>query len=164
MEQLTDKRSKKFTKIEKSWIMYDWANSIYATNIMAAIFPIYFAMVATDTGNKVYGFAVSIANLVVALLAPVLGAVGDFSGMKKKLFSVFLIIGVVFTATMAIFSSWELMLVGLIISRIGFSGSCLFYDSFLTDVTPPSGWTAFPLGAMPWGISAAAQFLLSFPS
>lgn len=171
MEQLTDKRSKKFTKIEKSWIMYDWANSIYATNIMAAIFPIYFAMVATDTGNKVYGFAVSIANLVVALLAPVLGAVGDFSGMKKKLFSVFLIIGVVFTATMAIFSSWELMLVGLIISRIGFSGSCLFYDSFLTDVTTPermdrvSSW-GYAMGyiggsTIPFVISIVIMMLLN---
>ena len=127
--------SKKFTKQEKSWIMYDWANSIYATNIMAAIFPIYFAAVASDSGNMIYGYAVSAANLLIALLAPVLGAIGDFKGMKKKLFSAFLIIGVVFTFAMAIVDSWELMLLGLVISRIGFSGSCLFYDSFLTDVT-----------------------------
>lgn len=127
--------SKKFTKQEKGWIMYDWANSIYATNIMAAIFPIYFAAVATDSGNKLYGYAISAANLLVALLAPMLGAIGDFKGMKKKLFTGFLIVGVVFTAAMAVVDSWELMLIGLVISRIGFSGSCLFYDSFLTDVT-----------------------------
>ncbi len=138
---------RKFTKVEKSWIMYDWANSIYATNIMAAIFPIYFASVASETGNTIYGYAVSVANLIVALLAPLLGAIGDFKGMKKKLFSVFLWVGVIFTALMAFsdglisllgikgLESWMLMLVGLIISRIGFSGSCLFYDSFLTDVT-----------------------------
>ncbi len=128
---------KKFTRAEKSWIMYDWANSIYATNIMAAIFPIYFAAVATEQGNQIYGFAVSIANLLVAVLAPMLGAIGDFKGMKKKLFVGALVIGLVFTLVMAVFGSWQLMLVGLIISRIGFSGSCLFYDSFLTDVTKP---------------------------
>ena len=128
MSSKADRSEKRFTKAEKSWIMYDWANSIYATNIMAAIFPIYFAMQANETGNKLYGFAVSAAALVVAVLAPILGAIGDFSGMKKKLFAGFLVLGLVFTAV---------MLVGFILSRIGFSGSCLFYDSFLTDVTTP---------------------------
>ncbi len=137
MSSKAERSEKRFTKAEKSWIMYDWANSIYATNIMAAIFPIYFAMQANETGNKLYGFAVSAAALVVALLAPILGAIGDFSGMKKKLFAGFLIIGLVFTAVMAAFEDWRLMLIGYIISRIGFSGSCLFYDSFLTDVTTP---------------------------
>ena len=130
-------KEKRFTKRERAWILYDWANSIYATNIMAAIFPIYFSMMATDAGNRLYGFAVSASNLIIALLAPLLGAVGDFRGMKKKLFSAFLIIGLVFTAVMALFDSWQLMLVGYVISHIGFSGSCLFYDSFLTDVTTP---------------------------
>jgi UMF1 family MFS transporter len=130
-------RERRFSKTERAWILYDWANSVYATNIMAAIFPIYFAMAATDTGDKIYGFAVSAANLIVALLSPLLGAIGDFRGMKKKLFAGFLLLGLVFTAAMAVFDSWQLMLVGLVISRIGFSGSCLFYDSFLTDVTAP---------------------------
>ena len=137
MSSKADRSEKRFTKAEKSWIMYDWANSIYATNIMAAIFPIYFAMQADETGNKLYGFAVSAAALVVAVLAPILGAIGDFSGMKKKLFAGFLVLGLVFTAVMAAFEDWRLMLVGFILSRIGFSGSCLFYDSFLTDVTTP---------------------------
>lgn len=130
-------KGKLFSKAEWSWIFYDWANSIYATNISAAIFPILYSQIAGKgtTADLLYGYAVSLANLLVALLAPYLGSIADFRGMKKKLWSIFLIVGVVFTAVMGIFGSWQMMLIGFVLSRIGFSGSCLFYDSFLTDVT-----------------------------
>jgi MFS transporter, UMF1 family len=130
----------KLTKAEFAWTMYDWANSVYATIIMASIFPIYFTSIAKEAGvagDVMWGYGTSLATLFVVVLAPVLGSIADFSGMKKKLLIVSICVGCFFTLTMAIFNNWQLMLAGYIISYIGFALSCLFYDSFLTDVTTP---------------------------
>lgn len=127
-------REKRFTKKEKSWIMYDWANSIYATNIMAAIYPSIFASVF-EGGDIIWGYGTSIATFLVAILAPFLGAIADYKGMKKKLFTIFALVGIIFTPLMAFFGNLKLCMIGYVVSRLGFSGSCLFYDSFLTDVT-----------------------------
>lgn len=129
---------KKFTKTEKSWILYDWANSVYATNILAVIFPIYFGNVCRQNGADnlvLWSYGTSISTFVVAILAPVLGALADHKGHKKKLFAGFLAVGVGFTLVSALFSEYRMLLMGYVLSHIGFSGSCLFYDSFLTDVT-----------------------------
>lgn len=131
-------RANRFTRTEKSWILYDWANSVYATIILAAVFPIYFANITSQAGvagDVWWGYTTSLATLTLAVLAPLMGAIGDYRGMKKKLFSFFLLLGVVFTTTMALTDNWKLMLVGYAFSYVGFAGSLLFYDAFLTDIT-----------------------------
>ena len=152
---MANANNKKFTKTEKSWIMYDWANSVYATNILAVIFPIYFGNVCAANGADnlvLWSYGTSISTFVVAILAPVLGALADHKGHKMRLFASFLAIGVLFTLTSALFDEYRMLLVGYVLSHIGFSGSCLFYDSFLTDVTTnerlavsPSITSPFPI-------------------
>ena len=143
---------KKFTKQELSWMMYDWANSAHSV-IVVTILPIFFDSVAEYTADSVssmstWGYATSIAMAIVALSAPFLGVFGDIRGMRKRLFTAFLILGVVsvaglaFTPGMDFTSSPEaagrvaaIVLVLYILSTIGFDASCIYYDAFLTDIT-----------------------------
>lgn len=132
---------KGFTREEKSWMLYDWANSAFSAIVAAIILPIFFKEIAKGGGvadvdaTAYWGYATSLGTFICALLAPLLGTIGDFRGMKKKLFTSFMLLGVISTLLLALTSSWKLLLAFYVLGTIGFSGSCIYYDSFLPDVT-----------------------------
>ncbi len=125
------------------WTMYDWANSAFATTIMAAVLPIYFMDVAGknlegNTATAYWGYTQSIGMLLVAFLAPILGAMADYSRAKKRFLSVFILIGSI--SSILLFFTGEgqyLWVSGLyILGMIGFSGGNIFYDAFLPEIVP----------------------------
>jgi UMF1 family MFS transporter len=123
------------------WVMYDWANSAYVTTVMAGFFPVFFteywshgADVTMTTARL--GFANSIASLIVALMAPVLGAVADTGSARKKFMLLFAYLGVLMSVGLFMVQKgqWALSIFVYAMGIIGFSGANVFYDSLLPSV------------------------------
>lgn len=129
----SSENAKKFTKTEKSWILYDWANSVYATNIMAVLFPIYFGNVCAAAGADnlvLWSYGTSAATFLCAVLAPVLGSLADHKGHKKRLFVACLVLGVAFTLFSALTDDTGACWWGMSSATLGFPAPACFTTPF----------------------------------
>lgn len=130
----------KFTKQERSWMLYDVANSAFILIITATV-PIFFRSIATSAGveattiSSLWGLATSVSLFLLAILSPVLGAIADYKGYKKRLFTIFLIIALLGGISFSITTQWQAFLFAYVISRVGYSACNVFYDGMLVDVT-----------------------------
>jgi UMF1 family MFS transporter len=133
--------NKDHKKVIRSWKMYDWANSAFATTIMAAVLPEFYSSVAGSTLDKTtatsyWGYSNTIAMLIIAISAPILGAIADHSAAKKRFLGGFAFVGIL--ATALLFGTgtgmWFYASLLYIFGRVGFGGANIFYDSLLPHV------------------------------
>lgn len=135
------KTKKDDKKTYVSWALYDWANSTFATTVMAGFFPVFFSAYWTQgakasTTTFYLGLGNSIASLIVAILSPILGAIADHGSYKKRFLVTFAFLGCLMTANLSLVHAgqWQLAILFYITANIGFSGANTFYDSLLPSV------------------------------
>ncbi len=163
----------KLSKEERSWILYDCGNSAYSMAVTTALLPIVFGMFDNVKSSMDLGYFNSFASIIIAVLSPILGTIADYKDKKKRFFLFFAILGIVTTAALAFVppssGQWQLLILFFVLSVLGFSGSLIFYDAFLVDVTTDERMDrvssrGFAFGyifsVIPFGISLALIFLM----
>ena len=131
-----------YRRIINAWCMYDWANSAFATTILAAVLPIYYSQVAgatlpsEATATAYWSLGLSISLLIVAIISPILGTISDIMRGKKRFLSIFAGLGIVATGLLVLVDTgdWLLASILFVVGRIGFTGSGVFYDALLPHV------------------------------
>ncbi|GAX89242.1 MFS transporter [Effusibacillus lacus] len=130
-------------KAVRGWVMYDWANSAFVTTMIAAVLPIFYSEVAAGnldktTATSYWGFTQSIGMLIVAVMAPVLGAIADMSGSKIRFLRLFAYTGMIASVLMIFVGKGDYLLASLLVvfGIIGYTGGNVFYDSLLPDLVP----------------------------
>lgn len=156
-----------------AWAFYDWANSAFATTVLAGFFPVFFKQywggeLATTESTFWLGAASSFAALLVALSAPALGAIADVGGRRKSFLASFATLGVLGTAAMFWLAQgqWQLAALLYVLGTIGFAGGNVFYDAMLLDVAEESEYDrvstfGYALGYLGGGLLFLAQVIVT---
>lgn len=138
-------------KLINAWAFYDWANSVYSLVISTAVFPLYYSSITKgktvsflgmewDHPDTLYSYALSFSFLMVAFMSPILSAIADYTGNKKKFLKIFCTIGAVSVMSLYFFDSLDTVWVGIvftIFASIGFWSSIVFYNAYLPEVAHP---------------------------
>jgi UMF1 family MFS transporter len=155
-----------------SWAFYDWANSAFATTVLAGFFPLFFkqfwsAQNSVTESTFQLGLGNAIASLVIVMLAPVLGAIADAGNLKKRLLMVFSILGILMTLGLYFVEqgSWFLAISFFVLASIGFSGSIVFNDALLVNVTEEKNYDhvsafGYAMGYLGGGILFASNVVM----
>ena len=156
----------------RAWALYDWANSAFITVVITAVYPIFFQRTAAvdlpgSEATAAHAVATFWALAAIAVASPFLGALADQSGARKKLFSVFLVVGVGATACLALVAEgeWRLASALFILANVGAVGSFVFYDSLLPHLAGEGevdkvSTAGYALGYLGGGLVLAASLLV----
>ncbi len=156
-----------------SWALYDWGNSAFATTVMAGFFPIFYkqywsADVEATVSTFQLGAANSAASILVACMAPMLGAMADCGSARKKFLFFFTFLGVANTASLYLVAQghWQMAIALYILANIGFSGGVVFYDALLITVADKSKMDAvsalgFSMGYLGGGLLFALNVFMT---
>jgi len=157
----------RLTKLEKYWILYDIGNSAFIM-LISTIIPIYFKNIAQANGvsasdsTAYWGYSISIATVIVAILGPICGTLADTRGYKKPLFALFMMLGVLGCAALAVPMPWIAFLTVFIIAKVGISSSFIFYDAMLPDITTDERMDSISSMGYAWGyIGSCVPFTIS---
>ncbi|MGN0708394.1 MAG: MFS transporter [Faecalibacterium sp.] len=153
-----DNHAQKFkvTPLERSWILYDVGNSAFILMVTTLV-PIFFNALAEQGGLSAeqylayWGYAASVVTMITAVLSPILGSLADTRGFKKPIFLLCLLVGVAGCCMMGQVRSWMVFLVIFVIAKVGYSGSLVFYDAMLNDVTTPDRMDMVSSRGYAWG-------------
>ena len=166
---------KEYHRRIRAWTLYDWANSAFATTILAAVLPAYYSSVAGATlpsaavATAYWTTTLSISLIIVAFLSPVLGTIADVMRGKKRFLSIFVGMGVVGTGLLVLITTgdWVLASVFFILGRVGFAGANVFYDALLPHVARPEdqdvvSTRGYAIGYLGGGLLLAVNVIMIF--